>query len=84
MASIDISAAFDVVNFNVLIDKLRIIGLPDDVVGLIASWLKNGMSYIEVKRPQLLILLYQFWQKPRVYFGTNLICNLYPAPFQFN
>ena len=35
MASIDLSAAFDVVYIDLFLERLRVIGLPDDVVGLI-------------------------------------------------
>ena len=48
MASIDLSAGFDVVNVNLLVKRLRIIGLPDDVVSLIEIWLKNRMFYVEI------------------------------------
>ena len=47
MASVDLSAAFDVVNIDLLIDRLRIIGLPRDVVGLIRCWLKERSFYVE-------------------------------------
>ena len=47
MASVDLSAAFDVVNIDLLIDRLRIIGLPRDVIGLIRCWLKNRSFYVE-------------------------------------
>jgi hypothetical protein len=39
MASIDLSAAFDLVNTNLLIKRLKIIGLPQDVIRLIKLWL---------------------------------------------
>ena len=48
MASLDISAAFDVVNTDLLLKRLRIMGLPDDVVGLIETWLRNRLFYIQV------------------------------------
>ena len=48
MSSIDLSAAFDVVNINLLIDRLRIIGLPGDIVDLIKIWLENRSFYVEV------------------------------------
>ena len=48
MASVDLSAAFDVVNIDLLIERLRIIGLPSDVVELIKCWLKNRSFYVEV------------------------------------
>ena len=43
MSSIDLSAAFDVVNIPLLIKRLKIIGLPDDIVNLISIWLKNRL-----------------------------------------
>ena len=48
MASLDLSAAFDVVNIDLLLKRLRLIGLPDDVVGLIEIWLKNRYFYVQV------------------------------------
>ena len=38
MASIDLSAAFDIVNVDLLLKRLKKVGLPDDVVGLIEVW----------------------------------------------
>ena len=40
MSSIDLSAAFDVVNVKLLLKRLNIIGLPKDVIKLIEIWLK--------------------------------------------
>ena len=48
MASIDLSAAFDAVNIDLLIKRLEIIGLPDDIVGLIKLWLENRLFYVEI------------------------------------
>ena len=48
MASIDLSAAFDVVNIDLLMKRLRIIGLPEDVLSLIEIWLKNRQFYVEI------------------------------------
>ena len=39
MASLNLSAAFDVVDVNLLTKRLKIIGLPDDLLGLIKVWL---------------------------------------------
>ena len=39
MASLDLSSAFDVVNIPLLIKRLKIVGLPDDVVDLIKTCL---------------------------------------------
>ena len=48
MASIDLSAAFDVVNIGLLVKRLKIIGLPDDLVTLIEIWLKHRVFYVEI------------------------------------
>ena len=48
MCSLDLSAAFDLVNVELLLKRLKIIGLPDDVVGLIKCWLSLRYSYVSV------------------------------------
>ena len=48
MASIDLSAAFDVVNIDLLLERLRLIGLPADLVALIQVWLKDRFFYVEI------------------------------------
>ena len=48
LASLDLSAAFDVVNIELLIKRLKIIGLPIDVVELIRIWLKDRMYYVSI------------------------------------
>ena len=48
MASLDLSAAFDVVNIDLLMKRLTIIGLPRDVLSLIEVWLKNRLFYVEI------------------------------------
>ena len=49
MASLDLGSAFDVVNIDLLIKRLTIIGLPNDVVKLIEIRLKERSYYIRVK-----------------------------------
>ena len=46
MASLDLSAAFNVININLLIQRLCIIGLPCDVVDLIKVWLNHRTFYV--------------------------------------
>ena len=48
MASVDLSAAFDLVNIDLLMERLRIIGLPGDVVDLIRDWLRDRFLYVEI------------------------------------
>ena len=48
MASIDLSSAFDVVNISLLLKRLRVVGLPADLVALIEIWLNKRMFYVEI------------------------------------
>jgi hypothetical protein len=48
MASLDLSAAFDVVNVGLLIKRLDIVGIPADVVSLIETWLSDRIFYVSV------------------------------------
>ena len=48
MASLDLSMAFDMVNTNLLIKRLRIMGMPNDLVGLIKEWLVGRSFYVQV------------------------------------
>ena len=48
MSSIDLSAAFDVVNVELLIKRLRIIGMPNDVIELITIWLEQRYYYVSL------------------------------------
>ena len=48
MASLDLSAAFDLVNVGLLTKRLRIIGLPMDLVNLIEIWLTDRKFYVEL------------------------------------
>ena len=41
LASIDLSAAFDIIDVDLLIKRLVILGLPNDVVNLIEIWLRE-------------------------------------------
>ena len=42
------SAAFDLVNVELLIKRLRIIGLPTDVNNLIRAWLSDRKFYVDI------------------------------------
>ena len=48
MASLDLSAAFDVVNVGLLLKRLDIVGIPADVVSLIDTWLSGRISYVSI------------------------------------
>ena len=48
MTSLDLSAAFDVVDHNLLIKRLEQMGLPKKIVNLIKAWLLNRFMYVDV------------------------------------
>ena len=48
VASIDMSAAFDVINVELLMKRLEIMGFPQDIMSLLASWLNGRWAYVEV------------------------------------
>lgn len=48
MANLDLSAAFDVVNVNLLLKRLQIVGLPDDLIELIKKWLSTRYFYVSI------------------------------------
>jgi hypothetical protein len=48
MASLDLSAAFDLVDVGLLIVRLKLIGLPNDLVKLIKIWLTERHFYVDI------------------------------------
>jgi endonuclease/exonuclease/phosphatase family metal-dependent hydrolase len=48
VASLDLSSAFDVINVDLLLVRLSIMGLPEDLILLLNSWLKNRSAFVEV------------------------------------
>jgi len=45
--SLDLSAAFDMVNPGLLLERMKIAGLPNDVIEIIGDWLKDREAYVE-------------------------------------
>jgi hypothetical protein len=45
MTRLDLSSAFDLVNIDLLIERLKIIGLPKDVIDLLTVWLPDRSIY---------------------------------------
>jgi hypothetical protein len=48
VASLHLSAAFDVININLLLKRLRIVSLPNDLIELISLWLKDRSFYVSL------------------------------------
>ena len=49
MASLDLSMAFDMVNKDLLINRLKVMGMPNDLVRLIREWLSGRTFYVEIE-----------------------------------
>jgi exonuclease III len=49
VASLDLSAAFDVINVIELLRRLSNMGIPQDIVGLLSAWLQNRTAYVEIE-----------------------------------
>ena len=47
MSSLDLSAAFDLVNLDLLLKRLKIMGIPRDLVQLLEIWLRDRFFYVE-------------------------------------
>ena len=56
MASLDLSAAFDVVNVELLLTRLRVLGLPGDILALLEVWLQNRMFYVQISDHNSLLI----------------------------
>jgi hypothetical protein len=56
ITSLDLSSAFDLVNINLLIKRLRIMGFPNDIAELIKVWLSNISFYVSIAGKNLLCL----------------------------
>jgi hypothetical protein len=48
VASMDLTAAFDVIDVDLLLTRLELMGLPNDIIRLITAWLKDRIAYVEV------------------------------------
>ena len=73
---------FDIVGVKLLIPRLKIIGLPIDLVWLIKVWLKEQNLYVSVGEFTTTIMITWF----RVIhsgldLGANSLCQFHRAPF---
>ena len=48
LASLDLSAAFDLVNRELLFERMQIMGIPDDIVTLLKDWLNDRKFYVDI------------------------------------
>jgi hypothetical protein len=55
LASLDLSSAFDVVDIRLHIKRLKVFGLPFDVIELIEVWLQDRMYYVSLDGQNLVL-----------------------------
>ena len=48
LASLDLSAAFDIVNRELLFTRLETMGIPEDINSLLKDWLTNRKSFVDI------------------------------------
>jgi hypothetical protein len=48
VASMDLSAAFDVLDVDLLLKRMRLMGIPEDLLKMIKAWLDGRIAYVEV------------------------------------
>ena len=47
MSSLDLSAAFDLVNLDLLLIRMKKMGIPKDIIELLEIWLRDRFFYVE-------------------------------------
>jgi len=47
MISLDLSAAFDMVNHEILVERMKTAGLPNDIINILKNWLTGRKAYVE-------------------------------------
>jgi hypothetical protein len=55
MGSLDLTAAFDVVNTDLLLKRLEKLGLPQDWMELLEAWLRDRAAFVEVSADRSMI-----------------------------
>ena len=48
MSTLDLSSAFDVVNVELLLKRLQIMGLPSDLITLVSEWLTTRFFFVNI------------------------------------
>ena len=88
LASLDLSAAFDLVNRNLLFERLKIMGIPDDIITLLKDWLSDRKFYVNIIVNQPLIgnqfKLFKIHPKDAIKFETQNCPYLETGLFPFN
>ena len=62
MASIGLSVAFDVMNVDLLLKRITIIGLPRDLIDLVSIWLKERSFFVTINGENSTLYVEITWQ----------------------
>jgi hypothetical protein len=79
MASLDLSTAFDMVNIDLLIKRLRILGIPSDLVDLIKVWLSYHSFYVSINNDNSILFELASGTVQGWILGI-ILCAIYVSP----
>ncbi len=77
MASINLSAAFDLVNVELLLERMKTIGFSFAIVELLKKWLTTRFNYVSIKGKNLNIHLSKVGTIQGSILGPHLLCNIH-------
>ncbi len=78
LASLDLTAAFDVVDRKLLKFFLKIIGVPGQLIHLLDDWLSNQSVFCEVNKNNSELLDINFWQFRSQFWAICCLPCLFP------
>jgi len=84
MGSLDLSAAFDVVNIDLLIARLTTLGLPTDWMDLINAWLRDRSAFVEVSSGRSMLFDLDIGTVQGSILGPVLFSLFVSPVFEFN
>ena len=73
---LDLSKAFDTIDHNILLDKLKYYGLDDTAINLFRSYLTNRYQYVQIENAKSQLLEINAGV-PRIYPRSTIIYHLY-------
>ena len=80
MASLDLTLAFDVVNIGLLLESIRIIGLPPDVITMIGVGLTGQYFYVILVSSNSFFSWRKCWESPGFFPGTKPLLTFHVTP----
>ena len=82
LALLDLSAAFDTVDHNILIDRLENwVGLTGPVLNWFRTYLTGREYFVAPRRPQLKKHFYDLWGPSRIHFRALTFQSIHATPW---